>query len=456
MNSSKIDIVGLSITHAPIPHETECAIVDSGKRLLTKAISVPDGTATHYRNFWSRLKDVARPRLVLVPLSRIGGSQGFSGSQVLIGYFIDTANTSLYPSRPMVIKVARVKNRTQDPLLDEKQRANEIGRYITHSAETFAVPIFHSHQKSHSLLWSPFHSNAREYSGHKNENHQELTLEIRDLWMDLWETPGNPDIWKTIKKTLDTVFEVMRPVHHMQQKLEARNITYGEEYKWYLRDIENAWGNSWIRIWGNKQKPEISDLGKPQTNPFWVLDKIQKRKSLLHCGAIHGDLHPKNIVYGPDGTPRLIDFGWANSTKHILKDFVLLECNLRFVLLKSDVSFEDLSTLANWVSLDDQPPRFRCNYLQGVAEAISIVRAKARIAMPVDADWNDQYIVPLFLVAFGLLKHLHNYRNQLSARMTVLALATYVHNHIIKQSDAGRATRAQDRNEETRNAPKLW
>jgi len=55
----------------------------------------------------------------------------------------------------------------------------------------------------------------------------------------------------------------------------------------------------------------------------------------MFLGAIQGDLHPGNIVYTRGGRPAIIDFGWASDKAHVAKDFVLLECNLRFLFLNN-------------------------------------------------------------------------------------------------------------------------
>jgi hypothetical protein len=136
-------------------------------------------------------------------------------------------------------------------------------------------------------------------------------------------------------------------------------------------------------------------------------------------------------VFSENSVPQSIDFGWTSNDSHIAKDFVLLECNLRFVLLRPDVSSLDLTAFTSWLKYDQSSPAFVNSHLSAMAKAITLLRREAQSMFPPDTDWNIEYIVPLFLVALGLLKHLKNYRNQIAARLTVLELATLIAKEVL-------------------------
>lgn len=145
----------------------------------------------------------------------------------------------------------------------------------------------------------------------------------------------------------------------------------------------------------------------------------------LTVGAVHGDLHPGNIVLSPDNRPRVIDFGWASDRSHIAKDYVLLECNLRFLMLRPQLSENDLSNFTGWLAWDAAPPSLS-EYSARRVTVITRLRALAKQAFPTDTDWDWEYIVPLFIVGFGLLRFAPLLGNQLAAIRTVVNLADHV------------------------------
>ncbi|ACF45691.1 hypothetical protein Paes_0639 [Prosthecochloris aestuarii DSM 271] len=101
---------------------------------------------------------------------------------------------------------------------------------------------------------------------------------------------------------------------------------------------------------GNDKK--IQDFDKEWINPFWVFDKIKNNLISLKMGAIHGDLHPRNIVISHDDIPKIIDFGWTQPEAHFAKDFALMEANIRFVSLKPDYSYSYLTKLSKSIESD--------------------------------------------------------------------------------------------------------
>jgi hypothetical protein len=165
-----------------------------------------------------------------------------------------------------------------------------------------------------------------------------------------------------------------------------------------------------------------------------VLDRIRKLpEALLSCGAIHGDLHPRNVILGEKSEPFLIDYGWARDSQHVAKDFVLLECNLRFVTLPPEIPEKDVLAMCTWLSMRDAPPsvtdpvcEVRCELIRTVRRSLVSVIAESPKGAAPQLFWITEYVAPLFLVALGLFQHLPNYSNQLAARLTVLSLATYI------------------------------
>ena len=377
------------------------------------------------------------PCLVLSSLERIGGSQGKSGGRVMIGYFIEK-NNRILPSFPMIIKISKPADR--DKLAEENQYAMSIRPYVGYNKEYFAMPLHfdrNSGDMDYSVLWSPFSSSNKIWDNTKIwEDSEEsfLSLELLDLKTLLQSKPDCPkkieEIQEETKKIIENVFQLLKPLHRKAKTAFLKEINiieeYTQEHKDYLRDIEEPWSNRWKAIWADESIETTQDLGHEWTNPFWVLKKLKSLDKLpLFCGVTHGDLHPLNIVLS-EKSPRIIDFGWTDENSHIAKDFVLLECNLRFVFLQPDISFQEITNVANWISFSDEPPISSDVVCSSRIKLIQKLRAIAKSHFPNDTNWDTEYILPLFLVSFGLLKFLSEYENQLAARISVLTLATYV------------------------------
>jgi thiamine kinase-like enzyme len=67
----------------------------------------------------------------------------------------------------------------------------------------------------------------------------------------------------------------------------------------------------------SESEPDVEEFGTTYKNPLWVLSKLKSFSCDIYCGAIHGDLHPKNIMLSESGVPRIIDFGWTSYDSHI-------------------------------------------------------------------------------------------------------------------------------------------
>jgi serine/threonine protein kinase len=137
-------------------------------------------------------------------------------------------------------------------------------------------------------------------------------------------------------------------------------------------------------------------------------------------GAVHGDLHPKNIVLDDDENARIIDFGWAQRESHVVLDYLLLDHNLRATTLPSQLGQSDVLRFAAFLRPSQDPTSLP-----------SIVRSRASIikeeiwrrALSAVHDWDREYLIPLLLVGYGLLVHLDQARNQPALVATVLTLA---------------------------------
>jgi hypothetical protein len=110
-------------------------------------------------------------------------------------------------------------------------------------------------------------------------------------------------------------------------------------------------------------------------------------------------------------TPHLIDFSWANRHGHLLKDFVLMENSLRFMLFPRYLSVEDQlkcdlallkedgcrSVAAISFSSSEARRAFR-----RLAHAVQVIRTAARNCA---YEGFDLYLAAQFLVLYGLLAY---------------------------------------------------
>jgi hypothetical protein len=389
---------------------------------------------------WPALKAHSKPlpEFRLMPLSRLGASEGQSGSKVMIGYFVDSSGR-LSASRPMVLKFQKLEKGGRDQLNEEQEQFEKIRPHVAYHKDGFAVPLISDTCEGYSFLWSPFTfdqwSEAVDPLGNRY-----LTLSHNDLWTQLrMQSSSEKHLYAGKKQDLlQTVFTYLSPLHNLSGLAQCREDSLGAEYQRYLRGVwgsdpssQTQWWKTWEVVWAPDTKERVTAFGAEHANPVNVLAGLKGRRIRMYCGAVHGDLHPKNIVLSKR-TPHLIDFGWANDDAHIAKDFVLLECNLRFMLLRPDVDEDSVRQFAGWIGLDKDPPELTCDYCTHRIELIKGLHDIARLHFPTGTDWNLEYVVPLFLVAFGLLKHLASAENQFAAQMTVLSLADYIRSNVLK------------------------
>lgn len=382
--------------------------------------------------------------LILLPLDRVGAVIGASGSKVFVSYFVSYSigrkRIAPLSSRPLILKYL-ILEETNDNLKEEVENANKISLFLEQDRGFYALPINQNEvqidtNKKVSFLWSPFTYNERSRS--TSSNH--LSLKENNLWklMESLALERNFDgivddnsvqssKKGAIKNIIDKSYKILSELHRGQNLKKAKN-TYKEEYGDYLRKID-LWEKKWYPIWGDRSTENISDFGIQWKNPLWFLNNIIQKRVSFTYGAIHGDLHPRNIVLSHHNDPCIIDFGWSNPNTHIIKDFVLMEANLRFVLLNPDVSFKDIQSLSRAISNQDILSFSSSDeYLLFIKELICLIRKKIESLniLTNRKDWTEQYEIPLFLVALGLLKYTKDIKNLISARLTVLSLATNI------------------------------
>ena len=370
--------------------------------------------------------------LVLQPLSRFGAQEGLSGSRVMISYFEDPDNMILY-SRPMVVKLAK-PTPVRDKLVDEMKNAQSIRSFAAYTKHRLAVPIHLDKSditqgRPFTVLWSPFSSSSSIWQDYKLGQRPRPALGIRDMAAYL-DTTNPPHHRIELSHTIEEIFRLLLPFHLKNGRASSSMVSLRNEYSWYLHTPYSR--NNMHEFWGIEDT--IEDLlGRQTINPMKVLERLLKCRFNLQRGAIHGDLHPHNVVFSDTGAAHIIDFGWAQPNRHIAIDFVLLECNLRFVWLPHSVPMKSIDAMASWIGFLDTPPVTGNPDCDRHIKLIQQIRRCADNCFPSDVNWDEEYIVPMFLISCGLLKHINDSRNQLAMRLTLLKLAQYIQDRMLSK-----------------------
>lgn len=418
----------LSLKIELLDEDSEKSLRSSSLSLLKKLLSQEPENDELRCKIWPSLAgnqiETEHCTLRVLPLNRLGGEEGKSGASVFVAYFF--ASDKVWPSLPLIVKLAKPKlDSDRDKCKQEFEDAKLLKHLFCLSPTGFAVPLHcdeHNEERPCSVLWSPFAS-ADGIWGEISNNSNRLKLRIEDVWKLLKEADCPA---ARVEEALKSAFEFLWPLHQKGGRSKVSERSYDQEYGPQLRKIDSAdWAAKWRSCWGADDTLRTTDFGQEWANPFNVLKRIRECSANLFCGGVHGDLHPKNIVFSR-GTPTIIDFGWANGDAHIAKDFVLFECNVRFVTLPASVSYHDIACLSNWISFDQNAPVFSSDDLRGRLKLVSLIRAKAQKAFPPGTDWDLEYVVPMFMVAIGLLKHSNDFSSQISTRQHVLHLASYI------------------------------
>jgi len=413
------------------------AIVGASGRFLLR-MSEPGGAAC----IWS-LGDVAWPgldvssileswlqtvELALVPLSRIGQMEGKSGSLVLIGRF--WCPTERRPSHPLVLK-SRDKKGKGVSLATEWANASAAKPHAYDRKDSFAIPIhFDNADPDYEILWSLCMPSVREIEADRVD--LQGFPEVQDLRTALaYAGAHDRNHDTTALQALRQTYASLRGLHRANANLatgefEQEERSWTEEYSWYLRSYSASggglWGPEWASVWGDVDE-KMTD-GK--INPIWLVERLRTEHAPLKLGTVHGDLHPGNVLLRKDDSPAIIDFGWSKVRAHVAKDFALMECNLRFLTLPAQVGDLELDQFCSWLGFADDTPTMSSDRMTGRVQLVSAVRTAAAAVFGDGAEWDQQYLIPLFLVAFGLLRFAPQLGNQVAARRFVEALANRI------------------------------
>jgi hypothetical protein len=404
---------------------SKCALMGALERLLSSDLLEQVWPAAFDRKRKHDELLLEEIDIVVLPLDRIGAPAGASGARVFVAYYSHRESSSAsrsLASPPLVVKmgpreklVAEIEFRESWPTLGQDIRSR------------FAMPIkLDDTNPGIAVLIAPFRSRyAPDEDGLRNG------VGLADLW-GLLHKPEELKAaveWKSIENCIAQALSAVDAPHRNNKGTYSRNTTtYHKAYDWYLRNtyappgVHSERGHIPELIFGKEDT--VAAFGRRWPNPVTLINDIMDPK-IVHettVGAVHGDLHPKNIVLGHSDVVQIIDFGWSCSGAPVVVDYLLLDVNLRGTTLPSQLGEPDALAIGNFLDENQDAtslhpllmPRARL-----IKEQIWKPLREKRIVL----DWDREYLIPFFLVAYGLLVYLDNARNQPAMIATVLCAA---------------------------------
>lgn len=231
---------------------------------------------------------------------------------------------------------------------------------------------------------------------------QEAVQELRET---LYQPTGRREGLPTSTELMRRTYESCRRAH----VISSSSFSFGEEYKPYLRESEE-------RLLADplpslfEGSGSVSVYGHTLNDPRRILDRVKGWQVESSVCPVHGDLHPNNVLFGPEFSPVLIDYAFGHLNGHFVKDFVLMECSLRFLLppklLQPDLvmEFDRFLLQENGYRLiDEMPLKGRTgDVLREMASLVETVRDQCRLRVP-SYDFRE-YLVAQYLMLLGMIR----------------------------------------------------
>ena len=396
---------------------------------------------SNLRKIWKQVRlktfDPNDVEVVVVPLQRIGAPAGKSGAEVFVVYMrsVKQLADSLPPSNALVLKLQ--KNSAK---LDDEMKG--ASKWPDVAPDRFAKPIKLFTSGMYTVLLAPFRAGVKPVPDEHILKFQSLldlyrTLTASEGVQRLAQRKRPPTAADGVKGALELVSLAHAYGRKEGEGPHRSTIRYSDDYEWYFRQTHKPDEDAEAkirRLFGNKGT--LKAFGRSWLNPISLFKKILGEHDEFEGarGAVHGDLHPKNIIFDAKRRVQIIDFGWAVNERHVCVDYVLLDINLRAVTLPSHVQEQEMLSAASYLYPNDA-----CPTIDGVlGERLRIVRdeiwAHATSTKAVSKSggdpWLFEYLIPYFLVSYGLLVFLDNALNQRAMVACVLAASERIANEL--------------------------
>jgi Ternary complex associated domain 9 len=231
---------------------------------------------------------------------------------------------------------------------------------------------------------------------------QERVQELREI---VYQPAGSREGLPTPTELLQRTYQSCRSAHITG----PGSFAFGEEYRSYLRDTgERLLTDPLPALFADRSSVNI--YGYTLNDPRRILERVKAWEIASRVCPVHGDLHPNNVLFGPEFSPVLIDYAFGHLDGHFVKDFVLMECSLRFLLppklLQPDliVEFDQYLLEENgYEAVGEFPARGRTgDVIREMASLIEVIRQQCRACVP---DYKfKEYLIAQYMVLLGNIR----------------------------------------------------
>jgi CheY-like chemotaxis protein len=314
--------------------------------------------------------------------------KGFSGSAVL--YVKPTWPNGL--GQPLIVKIG-----PREKIAVEKQSHTE---YVEHFLPAHHATRLDDRYTRHlgALLYTLANTEAEDtqefQAYYQRKSATDVVAALRHLLRDVcrpWYQGHTPPQIENVRDVYLEAFDLKRQPNRLHTEIAA------------LRPDVNA----------AAQSLTFDPPGLTLPNPLrWLEDDEASLLPVCRC-ITHGDLNADNVLINDAGQCWLIDF-YRTRESHILRDFVVLETDVKFRLAAS-LSLEEFCQMElALVALDQPHPDYRFNpgasdEAQKAATVIAGLRAEAwdvleRAGDPELRHIQREYLVSLLMATLNVLR----------------------------------------------------
>ena len=204
-------------------------------------------------------------------------------------------------------------------------------------------------------------------------------------------------------RLLQSTYESCRTSH----RGSIATFNFGIQYKDYLRETpERLLADPLPHVFPRGSTATI--YGQTLRDPRRILEAVKQFQVTSLICPVHGDLHPNNVLFSRNFVPVLIDYAFGHLSGHFIKDFVLMECSLRFLQIPKLLQ-PDLMTRLDDALLEEDGYRtvFRsrgriAEVLRETADLVATVRTECRLRHE-SYDFSE-YLVAEYMILMGALR----------------------------------------------------